>query len=621
MLGVDDAEQSLHNVESVSDLKTMAMAQEPPARTRVHSHSGPESLLPRKSSAKMREDPSMRKSKSGLRVTATARAIRKHFLRQFEREKHMMLSHYHVVFFGSVFQYVHSVSTNLAYIIHEQREVLYDLGFATVPALSLQIISEILFFMLLFSTIFFAISPFFSFVNTNPHSARPRANSRAPPPHPEQFYHLYRPNSLSNNASPMVRPMPTPGHGHGHGDLLALAQHSSSSSRWTPSGSRERLLLLAGSDSPGGHSPLPREGSSGRLTRRSPIHTPERRGSGQHSAIDYLALPTASEGKSKAGHGSHTPSHGSSGYTSPSSPQNGMNVTVIGGGGGSSHNNLPGNKPNDVVIRPFYTTLMLSRFLSVLVICQSLRITSFLVTSLPGPNYHCRPGSEHYDPPHTVGDIFLRQDALYGCGDLVFSSHTIFITLCCLTYFKYGRNLFLKKALVVLLVVFALLVVAARKHYSLDVVVALYTVPLVWTMYDRYYPDLVQRSILLMEFNQYRARMLSAQVEEDTYDVIMEGTSEGPRRSVVHEGSPAGEEESMESRGGDSPLDAHTQDANDSLAPMSPRRIRRFKSVEDLESQVQGFAEQLNFEVDEEALQLAVERFGRQRQDRTDQKS
>ena len=37
---------------------------------------------------------------------------------------------------------------------------------------------------------------------------------------------------------------------------------------------------------------------------------------------------------------------------------------------------------------------------------------------------------------------------------------------------------------------------AARKHYSLDVLVALYTVPMLWIVYDRYYPDTLPREFV-----------------------------------------------------------------------------------------------------------------------------
>jgi len=82
-------------------------------------------------------------------------------------------------------------------------------------------------------------------------------------------------------------------------------------------------------------------------------------------------------------------------------------------------------------------------------------------------------------------------DAFAGCGDLVFSSHTIFFLLCALTFSKYCRKSTLNRFIYVMVVVFGALVVAARKHYSLDIFVAWYTVPLLWLAYERYYPDYV----------------------------------------------------------------------------------------------------------------------------------
>lgn len=148
---------------------------------------------------------------------------------------------------------------------------------------------------------------------------------------------------------------------------------------------------------------------------------------------------------------------------------------------------------------PVYMAQMVSRFLSVLVISQSLRIVSFLSTSLPGPNYHCRPDSLTYDPPKGIYDIFLRQDAFLGCGDLVFSSHTTFVLLCALTVQKYSNQVTLKRGMWLSAVIFTILCVAARKHYTLDIVVACYTVPLVWVAFDTYFPDKVPHALRLLE--------------------------------------------------------------------------------------------------------------------------
>lgn len=139
--------------------------------------------------------------------------------------------------------------------------------------------------------------------------------------------------------------------------------------------------------------------------------------------------------------------------------------------------------------RNLYFVLMLSRIAATLVLAQTLRIVCFLVTTLPGPNYHCRPNSPDYSPPKTLMDILARQDAFFGCGDLVFSSHTIFVVIFALVWHKYWPHKWVRRIIWVLVFIFGLLVVAARKHYSLDIMVAWYTVPLIWVAYDQQFPD------------------------------------------------------------------------------------------------------------------------------------
>jgi len=141
--------------------------------------------------------------------------------------------------------------------------------------------------------------------------------------------------------------------------------------------------------------------------------------------------------------------------------------------------------------RPKYLIIMAWRFVTVLSLAQCLRVITFLSTSLPGPNYHCRPGSKEYHPPTTLGEMLSRSDPFHGCGDLVFSSHTIFVLLFVLLYRKYGEGNFVKNFLVVLAVVFGCFVISARKHYTVDIVVAMYTVPLLWQVHCLYFPDFI----------------------------------------------------------------------------------------------------------------------------------
>jgi membrane-associated phospholipid phosphatase len=148
------------------------------------------------------------------------------------------------------------------------------------------------------------------------------------------------------------------------------------------------------------------------------------------------------------------------------------------------------SKRHQPITKRLHVVIMLARALGVCAFAQTLRIVCFLVTSLPGPNYHCRPNSKAYDPPRGLYDIFVRQDPFTHCGDLVFSSHTIFVMLCVLIWRKYGGwQPIYYYVLYIFVAIFGCAVVAARKHYTLDVVVAMYTVPLLWIAYDQQFPD------------------------------------------------------------------------------------------------------------------------------------
>ncbi|KAJ3676696.1 hypothetical protein LUZ60_004108 [Juncus effusus] len=151
-------------------------------------------------------------------------------------------------------------------------------------------------------------------------------------------------------------------------------------------------------------------------------------------------------------------------------------------------------------IKRFYTVLIWRRVLAFLVMSQSLRIITFYATQLPGPNYHCREGSPlaRLPAPDNALEILLLnfpRGMIYGCGDLIFSSHMIFTLVFVITYHKYGSQPLIKLIGWTVAVIQSLLIVASRKHYSVDVVVAWYTVNLVVFFVDTKLSEMPDRSV------------------------------------------------------------------------------------------------------------------------------
>ncbi|XP_068328622.1 phosphatidylinositol:ceramide inositolphosphotransferase 3-like [Pyrus communis] len=106
-----------------------------------------------------------------------------------------------------------------------------------------------------------------------------------------------------------------------------------------------------------------------------------------------------------------------------------------------------------------------------------LWIITFYSTLRPGLSYYCREGSNlaRLPPPESTLEVLLinfPQGIVYGCGDLIFSSHMIFTLVFVRTYQKYGTRRCFKQLAWSVAVVQSLLILASCKHYTVDVVVA-----------------------------------------------------------------------------------------------------------------------------------------------------
>jgi hypothetical protein len=165
-----------------------------------------------------------------------------------------------------------------------------------------------------------------------------------------------------------------------------------------------------------------------------------------------------------------------------------------------------------IVYKPYQhahsTILIGKRILTILTIGHMIRIVMYLSTSLPSPASHCQPGSTTYNAPDTWLKILFRFSTYEdkNCGDLIFSGHifqnlsfTILTAIysyqffhvkiaCILSWFQY-INSFLQ----------FIFIIAARNHYTIDLVVGIYVSLTIWYIYTREYP--IIDDIFLVESN------------------------------------------------------------------------------------------------------------------------
>lgn len=121
----------------------------------------------------------------------------------------------------------------------------------------------------------------------------------------------------------------------------------------------------------------------------------------------------------------------------------------------------------------------------VLTILQVARAGTYLVTSLPDPQAICSENSTVYDPP-TFRQVFYRYSDNV-CGDLIFSGHTLATMDVVMLVMWYSPRIvgprmvwFYRIAVVLLEAVILPLLLAARRHYSVDVLVSIYITPLLF---------------------------------------------------------------------------------------------------------------------------------------------
>ena len=128
-----------------------------------------------------------------------------------------------------------------------------------------------------------------------------------------------------------------------------------------------------------------------------------------------------------------------------------------------------------------------------------LRFFTFISTSLPGPAAHCQLGAPLYrHEGFTWYEILTRRSRVHvdpNCGDLVFSGHMFQNTCFACVVIAHMPNLVpnrmlgnaFSSILILTVLVQPYFIIAARNHYTVDVVISLYVAPLLWWAMEGFY--------------------------------------------------------------------------------------------------------------------------------------
>jgi len=136
-------------------------------------------------------------------------------------------------------------------------------------------------------------------------------------------------------------------------------------------------------------------------------------------------------------------------------------------------------------------SFVLNRAIIVYSVSSVLRCATFFVTLLPATATYCIGKSigGTYDPtraPQNYVDVALRFDWTHSCGDLLFSGHTILVMCAFLAVESLADELkshvhsILLWASRISLLPFLFLTVYTRKHYTIDVGVAVFVTVAIW---------------------------------------------------------------------------------------------------------------------------------------------
>jgi len=164
------------------------------------------------------------------------------------------------------------------------------------------------------------------------------------------------------------------------------------------------------------------------------------------------------------------------------------------------------------------TVLVLRRFICVYAVASALRLSTLFVTLLPATSYYCiapHAGGTYRASraPRTAWDVLTQVHWKHNCGDFLFSGHTslmvcvwLTVELCMAGYWQrwasaprsdgsrsWARKFVAAQILGVYgmrmkIAIFLYNTPRARKHYTIDVLVAFYVTCLLWNSLAVHFP-------------------------------------------------------------------------------------------------------------------------------------
>lgn len=157
-------------------------------------------------------------------------------------------------------------------------------------------------------------------------------------------------------------------------------------------------------------------------------------------------------------------------------------------------------------LRGIYTVDTYTKFINMQCVGHVLRFFTFISTSLPGPAPHCQVGAKTYRHSISWEEVFTRRSRVHidpNCGDLIFSGHMFQVTsFCAITVGDISKlmpNEIIGRCVSFILIATVFIqpyfIIAARNHYSVDVVVSSYVAPLLWYAMEGFYKSSVSKNI------------------------------------------------------------------------------------------------------------------------------